>query len=127
MIEDKNIQEKNLNLDYVFYMTNQIMNPSLQFLDLAIKNAQKDIFDKYIFIDKMQELIKEKRELFQYLKKDFEGEHIEFDSYFYEAKSTNELEVIIDEVKKEIRKLKSEKRKYDKQKEKDSQAAEIDI
>ena len=66
----------------------------------------------------MQELIKEKRELFQYLKKDFEGEHIEFDSYFYEAKSTNELEVIIDEVKKEIRKLKSEKRKYDKQKEK---------
>ena len=128
MIETpKFIHEKNLDLDYVFYMTNQIMNPALQFLDLAIKNAQKDIFDKYIFVDKMQELIKEKRELFQYLKKEFEGEHIEFDSYVYDAKSTNELEVIIDEVKKEIRKLKTEKRRVDKQKEKDSQAAEIDI
>ena len=69
----------------------------------------------------------EKRELFQYLKKEFEGEHIEFDSYVYDAKSTNELEVIIDEVKKEIRKLKTEKRRIDKQKEKESQAAEIDI
>ena len=128
MIETpKFIHEKNLDLDYVFYMTNQIMNPALQFLDLAIKNAQKDIFDKYIFVDKIQELIKEKRELFQYLKKEFEGEHIEFDSYVYDAKSTNELEVIIDEVKKEIRKLKTEKRRVDKQKEKDSQAAEIDI
>ena len=128
MIETpKFIQEKNLDLDYVFYMTNQIMNPALQFLDLAIKNAQKDIFDKYIFVDKMQELIKEKRELFTYLKKEFEGDHISFDAYFYESKRTDELEEIIDEVKKQIRKLKSEKRKYDKQLEKDSQAPEIDI
>ena len=128
MIETpKFISEKNLDLDYVFYMTNQIMNPALQFLDLAIKNAQKDIFDKYIFVDKMQELIKEKRELFQYLKKELEGDNIIFDSYFYEAKTTNELELIIDEVKKEIRKLKSEKRKYDKLKEKEMQSAEVDV
>ena len=121
MIETpKYILEKNLDLDYVFYMTNQIMNPALQFLDLAIKNAQKDIFDKYIFIEKVQELIKEKVELTEYIKMNLEGENIEFDSYFYESKSTDELELIIDLLKKEVRKLKSEKRKYDKQKEKDS-------
>lgn len=123
----KHIKEMNLTLDYVFYMTNQIMNPSLQFLNLAIKDAQKDIFDKYIFIDKLQELIKEKRELFTILKKEIDGEHICFDAYFYESKSTNELEEIIDEVKKEIRKLKSEKRKLDKEIEKNSQLKEIDI
>ena len=128
MIETpKFINEQKLCLDYVFYMTNQIMNPSLQFLDLAIKNAQKDIFDKYIFVDKMQELIKEKRELFTYLKKEFEGEHISFDAYFYESKSTEELDEIIDEVKKQIRKLKSEKRKYDKELLKNNQTPEIDI
>jgi hypothetical protein len=40
------IKEKNLKVDYEFYMTNQIMNPSLQFLSLAIPNAHK-IFDEF--------------------------------------------------------------------------------
>ena len=121
----KHIKEKKLTLDYVFYMTNQIMNPSLQFLNLAIKDAQKDIFDKYLFVDKMNELIKEKRVLFTSLKREFEGEHINFDAYFYEAKSTDELEEIIDEVKKQIRKLRSEKRKIDKEIIKNNQEIEI--
>ena len=110
----KFIKEQKLTLDYLFYMTNQIMNPSLQFLNLAIKEAQKDIFDKYIFIDKIQEIIKEKLELCNYIKKEPEGKHIKFDSLLYESKSTIELEEIITEVKKENRKLKSEKRKKDK-------------
>jgi len=39
------IKEKNLQLDYKFYITNQIMKPALQFLELAIPNA-KSIFEK---------------------------------------------------------------------------------
>jgi len=41
------IKEKKLELDYKFYITNQIMKPALQFLELAIPNA-KDIFTKFI-------------------------------------------------------------------------------
>jgi hypothetical protein len=35
----KFIKEQNLELDYLFYLTNQIMNPALQFLELVDKNA----------------------------------------------------------------------------------------
>ena len=38
------IKENNLDLDYELYMTNQIMKPALQFLELALPNA-KDIFE----------------------------------------------------------------------------------
>jgi DNA polymerase elongation subunit (family B) len=40
------IKDNNLQLDYEFYMTNQIMNPALQFLELAIIDAPK-IFDEF--------------------------------------------------------------------------------
>jgi DNA polymerase elongation subunit (family B) len=41
------IKKHNLKLDYLFYITNQIMKPSIQFLDLLIKKPEK-IFNKYI-------------------------------------------------------------------------------
>jgi DNA polymerase elongation subunit (family B) len=40
------IKENNLKIDYDFYMTNQIMNPVLQFLSLVIPNAIS-IFDEF--------------------------------------------------------------------------------
>jgi DNA polymerase elongation subunit (family B) len=40
------IKENNLKIDYEFYMTNQIMNPALQFLSLVIPNAD-EIFEKF--------------------------------------------------------------------------------
>ncbi len=40
------IKEKNLKIDYEFYMTNQIMNPALQFLSLVIPDAA-EIFEKF--------------------------------------------------------------------------------
>jgi DNA polymerase elongation subunit (family B) len=43
----KFIKENNLKIDYLFYLTNQIMNPALQFLELVDKNAI-DIFNYYI-------------------------------------------------------------------------------
>ncbi len=48
MIETpKFIKEKNLELDYLFYLTNQIMNPALQFLELVDKNAIQ-MFNEFI-------------------------------------------------------------------------------
>jgi DNA polymerase elongation subunit (family B) len=48
MIETpKFIKEQNLELDYLFYLTNQIMNPALQFLELVDKNAV-EIFNEFI-------------------------------------------------------------------------------
>lgn len=36
------ILEKNLKIDYLFYLTNQIMNPSKQFLELIMKPGEAD-------------------------------------------------------------------------------------
>jgi DNA polymerase elongation subunit (family B) len=44
------IIENKLELDYLYYLTNQIMNPALQFLELVDNNAKSiftDIIDKY--------------------------------------------------------------------------------
>jgi DNA polymerase elongation subunit (family B) len=41
------IQEKKLKLDYLFYITNQIMKPAIQFLELIVDNPEK-IFNEYI-------------------------------------------------------------------------------
>ena len=46
----KFIKENNLEIDYLFYLTNQIMNPALQFLELVDKNAInifKEFIDEY--------------------------------------------------------------------------------
>ena len=117
MIETpKFIKEQNLTLDYIFYMNNQIMNPSLQFLDLAIKDA-KDIFNPYIYSDKIEELLKEKKEICEFLKIKFENLDAPDGSEVFDVSSKTiiELEEIIDTLKKEIRKLKTEKRRYIKQ------------
>jgi hypothetical protein len=55
------IKEKNLEIDYLFYLTNQIMNPALQFLELVDKNAInifKEFIDEYSIpkIKKVKEL-----------------------------------------------------------------------
>lgn len=47
-VEDpKYIIENNLKLDYLFYITNQIMIPVVQFLELIVENPEK-IFKSYI-------------------------------------------------------------------------------
>jgi DNA polymerase elongation subunit (family B) len=47
-IEDpKYVLDNNLELDYLFYITNQIMKPSIQFLELIAKNPEK-LFKNYI-------------------------------------------------------------------------------
>ena len=44
------VKDNNLEIDYLFYLTNQIMNPALQFLEIVDKNASclfKEFIDKY--------------------------------------------------------------------------------
>lgn len=41
------IQKNKLQLDYLFYITNQIMKPCIQFLELLVENAES-IFTEYI-------------------------------------------------------------------------------
>lgn len=47
-IEDpKFVSEQKIELDYLFYITNQIMKPSIQFLEHIVENPEK-IFENYI-------------------------------------------------------------------------------
>jgi len=54
------IEANNLKIDYDFYMTNQIMNPVIQFLSLVIPDA-KSIFDEFKS-EKEKEKIKNKQD-----------------------------------------------------------------
>ena len=65
------IKENNLEIDYLFYLTNQIMNPTLQFLQLVDKESNK-IFE--IFINKYSEIkrIKNEEKIKKELKKNEE-------------------------------------------------------
>jgi DNA polymerase elongation subunit (family B) len=70
MIEmPRNIIDKKLEIDYLFYLTNQIKNPALQFLELVDKNAEQifnEFIEKYsplkIKKEKIIKLVKEKKE-----------------------------------------------------------------
>jgi DNA polymerase elongation subunit (family B) len=43
------IIKKNLNIDYLFYLTNQIMNPAIQFLELIMNhNEAYKLFDDFV-------------------------------------------------------------------------------
>jgi DNA polymerase elongation subunit (family B) len=60
------IKEKSLKVDYEFYMTNQIMNPALQFLSLVIPKADS-IFEQFkIKIDNEK---KGRSDIFGFIKK----------------------------------------------------------
>ena len=45
------IKENNLKIDYFFYLTNQIEKPALQFLKLAVPNAEKRLEEFKIIMD----------------------------------------------------------------------------
>ena len=55
----KFIKEQNLEIDYLFYLTNQIMNPALQFLELVDKNTI-NLFNEFITKYSQPKVIKEK-------------------------------------------------------------------
>ena len=68
------IKENNLEVDYLFYLTNQIMNPALQFLELVDKNAInifKEFIDEYSIpkIKKVKEVIPKIKKVIPRVKK----------------------------------------------------------
>jgi DNA polymerase elongation subunit (family B) len=54
------IKQNNLEIDYLFYMTNQIQNPAVQFLQL-VDDKIKDLFDEYKEKYGPKKIIKEKK------------------------------------------------------------------
>jgi len=55
-IEDpKYVIDNNLRIDYLHYIKNQIMKPSMQFLELIVNNPE-DIFNYYIMIEENRRL-----------------------------------------------------------------------
>ena len=47
------IKENKIKIDYLFYLTNQIMNPAVQFLDLLTKNPTA-LFNEYIHKEELK-------------------------------------------------------------------------
>jgi len=54
------IKQNNLEVDYLFYMTNQIQNPATQFLELVDKNIS-ELFEEYKNKFGIPKIIKEKK------------------------------------------------------------------
>jgi len=54
------IKQNNLEIDYLFYMTNQIQNPATQFLEL-VDNKISELFDEYKTKYGIPKLVKEKK------------------------------------------------------------------
>lgn len=106
------IKEKGIELDYLFYMTNQIMKPALQFLELALKDTE-NIFNPYIFKDKIDELVKDKIEVSKFIA-NYKKEEIDEDQLGagdYSDMKIDQLTELIENLKKEVRKLKCEQRR----------------
>ena len=122
------IKQEGIELDYLFYMTNQIMKPSLQFLELAIKDAE-NIFNPYIFKDKIDELVKEKIEIStfvsKYKKEDLDVQQLGAGDY--SEMTLDNLNELIDNLKKDVRKLKCEQRKINKLIDKEKNEKEINV
>lgn len=56
------IKANNLRVDYLFYLTNQIVNPAVQILDLIIDNSKDKIFTKTIDKYKEERKIRDEQE-----------------------------------------------------------------
>jgi DNA polymerase elongation subunit (family B) len=71
------IQKHKLNVDYKFYLNNQIMNPTVQFLEIVMDNPQK------MFMDEIKKLdIKHSNEMDQFVFKKIGMKQNDLGSYF---------------------------------------------
>jgi len=112
------IKKNKIPLDYLFYMTNQIMNPSMQFLELVSKDSQ-DIFNYYIYKQQLEDLNVEQKQLLEYmiennttLPKDLD---ISNNPIIDKSNEIESMKNIIDLLKKQNRKLKNLQKKVIKQ------------
>ena len=73
------IAANNLKIDYLHYITNQIMIPAIKFLDLIIVDSKKNIFDEYII--KEQNRKNKIMPIAYYLDNDNSDDGIDFDEF----------------------------------------------
>lgn len=88
------IQKHDIKIDYLFYITNQIMKPSIQFLDNVVVNPKK-IFDAYI--NREINRRKGKRPIDYYFKMDQYEDDSDSDSESHHVISVNILDESSDE------------------------------
>lgn len=101
------IIENKLQVDYLHLVEHQIMNPAMQFLELGCEDAGK-LFDHYINIGKLNDIIKEHNELIdEYNKKS--SCICDYDSCYCIVDEMDDkmIEDKIKELKSNIRKLKN--------------------
>ena len=73
------VLENSLKLDYLFYITNQIMTPCIQFLDLVMNNAD-ELFNEYIIKEENRKI--GKTPIISLVKNNNDNENINYlDSY----------------------------------------------
>ena len=101
------IKQNKLEIDYLFYLTNQIMNPALQFLELVDSNAInifKEFIDKYTAPKiKKEKVVKEKvvkvkkeKVIKEKIKKEKKKSALDL---LIEIKENKAIEMIIKEIK----------------------------
>jgi DNA polymerase elongation subunit (family B) len=104
------IIKNNLKIDYLFYLTNQIMNPSIQFLELIVDEPNK-IFKEYC------DNIKKKKELAFNEKKQNEYVSNMINNFGFKANTNNEdWDINIDNLIKQVQNNNTEKPKPRKKK-----------
>jgi len=104
------VKQNNLEIDYMFYLTNQIMNPALQFLELVDKNAKNifnEIIEKYSAIKKPK--INQKKIDSQYkidFKKSMKDIHTNMNviKKLYNNKNIKDIKNIFNKIEKIIKK-----------------------
>jgi len=99
------IEANNLKIDYLFYITNQVMNPSLKFLDLIIENAS-DIFREYIIKEENRKRCMMPITYYADGKDDSDNEFDEIEEFIDGTTSKNPMKEQKKRIKKETTKTK---------------------
>jgi DNA polymerase elongation subunit (family B) len=87
-IEDpKYVIDNSLELDYLFYITNQIMKPSIQFLELIAENPSS-LFENYI--NKEINRRKKKQSIYNYIINESEDEKDDINNEFDQDSNINQ-------------------------------------
>ena len=110
------IIEKKLKLDYLYYIRNQMMKPTLQFLELITDNPEK-IFEKYIYEEENKR--KNKLDINSYMEINSDNMKINSDNIESNKKNVlNQNQLLFNDNKIIVKKNDNKKKKINKKKKK---------